>query len=110
MAEPTSGKEKNRRAAIAKKKEQQRLAILAAQKKQDEERLRLEQEKLAKTQVEQQAIAASQQKHQLVVDDLTKKMLGVCNKMWSQGKHRCYCEKYILHAPSSIKSDPSCSS
>jgi len=95
-------KEKQRRALVKKQQqEQKRLAALAAQKKQQE----LEQQK----QAEAKAIEASNEKYQLVLNDLTKKMLGVCNKMWDRGKHRCYCEKYIEHAPSSIESDPSCS-
>lgn len=98
-------KEKQRRKQVTAEKEKKRLAAIAAKKKQEQERLRAEQEE----QAEQAAIAASEEKHHQVMDALTEKMVGVCNKMWSKGKHRCYCEKFIQYAPADIKSDPSCS-
>lgn len=99
-------REKQKRAAIAKKREQQRQAALEAKRKQEQEMLARQE----KEQQEQDAIAASQLKHIAVLDELTQKMLGVCNKMWGKGQHRCYCEKYIQHAPAGIQSDPDCSS
>ena len=97
-------KEKQRRQRIAAEKEKQRLAAIAAKKKAEEERRKEEEARKA----EEAAIAASEQKHSQIMDELTRKMVGVCNKMWKRGKHRCYCEKYIEYAPAGIKSDPSC--
>ena len=97
--------EKARLAQVKAQRERKRMAAIAAKKKAEQERLQAEAAALA----EQQAIAESQQKHKLVVDELTKKMLGVCNKMWARGKHRCYCEKYIEHAPVEIQNSSTCS-
>ncbi len=97
-------KEKQRRKRIAAEKEKQRLAAIAAKKKAEEERRKAEEARMA----EEAAIAASEQKHSQIMDELTRKMVGVCNKMWKRGKHRCYCEKYIEYAPADIKSDPTC--
>lgn len=94
--------------AIDKEKKRKQAAQLAAretQQKATQQRLKLEQEK----QAEQEAIAKSREKHQQVLNELTKKMVGVCNKMWALGKHRCYCERYIQYAPAGIESDPFCS-
>ena len=54
------------------------------------------------------AIAASELNQQAIQNQLTEKMLGVCNKMWARGKHRCYCQKYIEHAPPDIQSSSTC--
>ncbi len=93
-----------RRQRIAAEKEKQRLAAIAAQQKAEEERRKAEQARKA----EEAAIAASEQKRHQIMDELTKKMVGVCNKVWSKGKHRCYCERYIEYAPPGIQSDASC--
>ena len=102
-------KEDKRRQNIAAEKERRRLAAIAAKKaadkKAEQERQKAEQAK----QAEEQAIAASQKKHQQVMDELTEKMVDVCNKIWVKGKHRCYCEKFIQYAPEGIESDSSCS-
>ncbi len=96
--------EQRRRQRIAAEKEKQRLAALAAQKKAEEERIQAEQVR----QAEEAAIAASESKHSQIMDELTRKMVAVCNKLWKRGKHRCYCEKYIEYAPPGIESDGSC--
>ncbi len=89
-----------------KNKERERLRLLAAEKKQKQmaEKLKLEEA----SQIEQAAIAASVAKQAQIGDEITQKMLKVCDKYWSKGEHRCYCQKYIDHAPSSIQANSSC--
>jgi hypothetical protein len=99
-------KEKQHRIKVAAEKEKRRLAAIALKKKQQEDRLKAEQQKRE----EEKAIAESQLKSRAVLDELTKKMVGVCNKISAKGKHRCYCERFIEYAPEGIESDPSCSS
>jgi len=62
-------------------------------------------EKLRK---EQEALAASAAVQAELSSDIAKKMIAVCEKKWAEGEHRCYCEKYIEHAPANIKADSSC--
>jgi hypothetical protein len=57
---------------------------------------------------EQEALAASAAVQAELSSDIAKKMIAVCEKKWAEGEHRCYCEKYIEHAPASIKSNPTC--
>lgn len=91
-------------AAIAVEREQQRK--LAEEKKRKALAVKLEQEE--KLQVEAAAIAASEVKQAQLGDEITQKMLTVCEKYWSKGEHRCYCQKYIEHAPSGIQASSSC--
>ena len=98
-------KEKQHRKKIVVQQEQRDLAAIAAKQKQQEQRLQDEQAIKA----EQLAITDSLLKHRQAFDEITKKMVAVCNKVWTKGKHRCYCEKYIEYAPAGIKSNPSCS-
>lgn len=97
--------EKARLKKVAAEKERKRLAAQASKKKAEEEAKRLEEEKKA----EQEAIAASQLKQEAIGAEIAAKMLGVCNKMWNKGEHRCYCEKYIDKAPASIQASSTCS-
>ncbi len=89
-----------------KNKERERLRLLAENKKQKQlaEKLKLEEA----VQIEQAAIAASVAKQAQIGDQITQKMLKVCDKHWSKGEHRCYCQKYIEHAPSNIQANSSC--
>ena len=96
--------EKDRQKKLAAEKERQRK--LAEEKKQKELAVKLEQEKLL--QAEAAALAASQAKQAEIGSDITNKMLKVCDKYWSKGEHRCYCQKYIDHAPSSIQASSTC--
>ena len=57
---------------------------------------------------EEAAIAASVVKQSQLGDEITQKMLKMCDKYWSKGEHRCYCQKYIEHAPSGIQANSSC--
>jgi hypothetical protein len=57
---------------------------------------------------EQEALAASAAIQAELSSDIAKKMIAVCEKKWAEGEHRCYCEKYIEHAPASIKANSSC--
>jgi len=91
-------------AAIAVEREQQRK--LAEEKKRKALAVKLEQEE--KLQMEAAAIAASEIKQAQLGDEITQKMLKVCEKYWSKGEHRCYCQKYIEHAPSGIQASSTC--
>lgn len=95
-------KEKEQKLAAEKEKKQK----LAEEKKQKALAAKLKQEELM--QAEAAAIAASQAKQAKINNEITAKMLKVCKKHWSQGKHRCYCQKYIEHAPSSIQASSTC--
>jgi len=86
--------EKERQLKLAEEKKQKELA----EKKKLEEKKRLEAE----------AIAASEAKQAAISDEITQKMIGMCDKFWSKGEHRCYCQKYIDHAPESIKASSTC--
>jgi hypothetical protein len=80
---------------IAAEKEKQHK--LAEQKKQQE---------LLKA--EAAAIAASEAKRTQISQEITQKMLAICDKYWQKGEHRCYCQKYIEHAPKNIQANTSC--
>ncbi len=95
-------KEKENKLAAEKEKKQK----LAEEKKQKELAAKLKQEELL--QAEAAALAASQAKQAKINGEITAKMLKVCKKHWSQGKHRCYCQKYIEHAPASIQASSTC--
>ena len=88
----------------AAEKEKQRK--LAEDKKQKELAAKLEQEKLL--QAEAAAIAASEAKQAEIGGEISQKMISMCDKYWSKGKHRCYCQKYIEHAPEEIRKNSSC--
>ena len=57
---------------------------------------------------EQAALAETEASRKVVNADITNKMLAVCQKKWAKGEHRCYCQKFIEHAPAGIESNPSC--
>ncbi len=102
-------KERKHQAKLAADRERKRQEVEAAKaaklaqeladKKAAEEKLAAEQAALAETEASKQQMSA----------DITNKMLAVCQKKWASGQHRCYCEKFIEHAPAGIESDPSCS-
>lgn len=96
--------EKEKQKKLAAEKEKQRK--LAEEKKQQELAAKLAQEE--KLAAEAAAIAASEAKQAQIGGEITQKMLKVCEKYWSKGEHRCYCEKYIEHAPSSIQASSTC--
>ena len=98
-------KESERREIVAAENEKKRLAAekakadkLAAQKV-AEENLAAEQAMLAASAAQQQAISSK----------IAVKMIAVCQKKWDKGEHRCYCEKYIDHAPKAIQESSTCS-
>jgi len=95
--------ENKQRKLKAEKDKQQKLL---AQKKQKALAKKVQQEKLI--QAEAVAIAASEAKQAAIGDEITAKMLKICDKFWRKGEHRCYCQKYIEHAPKSIQSSSSC--
>ena len=97
-------KEKEKEKKLAAEKEKQRK--LAEEKKQQELAAKLKQDELM--QAEAAAIAASQAKQAEIGGEITAKMLKVCEKYWNKGEHRCYCQKYIEHAPKSIQESSTC--
>ncbi len=92
------------RKQAAAEAERKRKAEEAQRAKEEAERLARE-EKLKQ---EQQALAASAAVQAELSSDITKKMLAVCQKQWDEGKHRCYCQKYIEHAPATIRANSNC--
>ncbi len=54
------------------------------------------------------AVAVSEAKQAVIGGEITAKMVAVCDKFWRKGEHRCYCQKYIEHAPESIQSNSTC--
>lgn len=91
-------------AALAAEKEKQRK--IAEQKRQKE--LAAKQAEEEKLRIEAAALAASEVKQAKINDEITQKMVNVCSKFWNKGEHRCYCQKYIDHAPSSIQASSTC--
>ncbi len=89
---------------VNKEKEKQRK--LAEEKKQKALAEKLKQEE--KLQAEAAAIAASEAKQAEIGGEIAMKMVKVCEKYWNKGEHRCYCQKYIEHAPSSIQASSTC--
>jgi hypothetical protein len=86
--------EKEKQLKLAEEKKQKELA----EKSKMEEKKRLEAE----------AIAASEAKQAAISDEISEKMISMCDKFWSKGEHRCYCQKYIDHAPESIRASSTC--
>ena len=96
--------EKEKQRKLAAEKEKQRK--LAEEQKQKELAAKLKEEE--RIQAEAAAIAASQAKQAQIDSEITQKMVGVCEKYWNKGEHRCYCQKYIEHAPASIQASSTC--
>ena len=96
--------EKAKEQRLAAEREKQRK--LAEEKKQQELALKLEQEELMKA--EAAALAASEAKQAQIGTDIADKMVSMCEKYWSKGEHRCYCQKYIDSAPSEIQANSTC--
>lgn len=82
----------------AEEKRQKELAAAEAARKQQEEKMRLE----------AAAIAASQANQEKIGSEITEKMVSMCEKYWNKGEHRCYCQKYIDHAPAEIQANSTC--
>ncbi len=92
---------------VNKIREQRNKAAAEAERKRKEaEAARLAEEETLRN--EQEALAASAAVQAELSTDIAKKMIAVCEKNWAAGEHRCYCEKYIQHAPASIKANSSC--
>ena len=86
--------------------ESERRRKLAEEKKQKELEEKLKQEELL--QAEATAIAASEVKQAKIGGEIAQKMIKMCEKYWSKGEHRCYCQKYIEHAPAKIQANSTC--
>jgi hypothetical protein len=97
-------KEKIKEQKLAAEREKQRK--LAEEKKQKALAEKLKQEEQLRR--EAAAIAASEAKQAKISEEILQKMIKVCDKYWSKGEHRCYCQKYIEHAPSEIQASSTC--
>ena len=86
--------------------EREKQKKLAEEKKQKALAAKLKQEELLK--VEAAALAASQAQQEKIGGEIADKMISMCEKYWSKGEHRCYCQKYIEHAPSEIQANSTC--
>jgi hypothetical protein len=86
--------------------QRKKAAAEAERKRKEAEAARLAKEEALRK--EQEALAASAAVQQELSTDITQKMLSVCQKTWAEGKHRCYCQKYIDYAPADIRADSSC--
>lgn len=91
-------KVKDKKKKVAAEREKRRLAAEAANK--------AEEERLA---AEAAALAASAAQREAINTEISTKMLPVCQKKWAKGEHRCYCEKFIEHAPKEIQENSTCS-
>lgn len=96
--------EKAKEQKLAAEKEKQ--LKLAEEKRKKELAEKLKQEE--KLKAEAAAIAASEAKQAQLGGEIARKMINVCDKFWSKGEHRCYCQKYIEHAPASIQASSTC--
>ena len=86
--------------------QRKKAAADAERKRKEAEAARLAQQEALRK--EQEALAASAAIQAELSSDIAKKMIAVCEKKWAEGEHRCYCEKYIEHAPASIQSNSTC--
>lgn len=95
-----------------KAKERQIAAEREKQRKLAEEKKKAELAELARQEelraAEAAAIAASQAKQEQIGGEITEKMVSMCRKFWDKGEHRCYCQKYIEHAPGDIQASSTC--
>ncbi len=97
-------KEKEKKAVVKKEKEKRNK--LTAEKEKKQHAKKLKKEKFL--QIEAAAIAASQANQVQLGNEIKQKMVNVCKKYWEKGEHRCYCQKYIEYAPSSIQASSTC--
>jgi hypothetical protein len=97
-------KEKEKQKKLAAERERKRKLAEEKRKKEEAAKLALEKQKAA----EAAAIAASQAKQAEISNEITAKMVKVCEKFWSKGENRCYCQKYIDHAPPEIQANSAC--
>lgn len=97
-------KEKEKQKQLAVEKERKLKLAEEKRKKEEAAKLALEKQKAA----EAAAIAASQAKQAEISSEITDKMVNMCEKFWSKGEHRCYCQKYIDHAPPEIQANSNC--
>ena len=86
----------------------QQAAEIEKQRKRAEEIARQEQAAKLKQAELDAAIAATAAEQAKIEGDIANKMVAMCDKYWKKGEHRCYCQKYIEHAPSEIQKNSTC--
>jgi hypothetical protein len=101
-------KERKLKIQLAAERERKLKQAAEAKKAKEEADKKAAEEAAAKLAEEQAALAAAEASKKEMNAEITNKMLAVCQKKWAKGEHRCYCEKFIAHAPAGIESDPSC--
>jgi hypothetical protein len=99
-------KSNERKLAAQRTAEKEKQQKLVDEQRQKEQVAKLKQEELLA--VEAAAVAASEVKQAELNSEISAKMISVCDKYWSKGEHRCYCQKYIEHAPSEIQQNSTC--
>lgn len=99
-------KDNERKLAAQRAADSEKQRKIAEDKRLKDQAAKLEQEKLL--QAEAAAVAASEVKQAEINSEITQKMISMCDKYWSKGEHRCYCQKYIEHAPSEIQQSSTC--
>ncbi len=98
----------------AKQAKERERKLKAEQERQQKEleanrRLQEEQRKLAAQQtLEAEAVAASAARQSELGTEITIKMVSMCQKYWTKGEHRCYCQKFIEYAPAEIQASSTC--
>lgn len=103
--------EKAKKQKVAAEREKKRKADVQRQQQAEAKKkkdLALKQQQDQILQAETAAIAASEIKQEQLGGEITQKMVSMCDKYWSKGEHRCYCEKYIEYAPSGIQASSTC--
>ncbi|MDT8283688.1 MAG: hypothetical protein RQ982_12890 [Gammaproteobacteria bacterium] len=98
------GQEKEKARELAAEKEKQRK--LEEEKKQKAIAAQLKKQQAL--QLEAAAIAASKEKQAQISEEIAQRMISVCEKYWRKGEHRCYCQKYIEHAPAEVQASSTC--
>ena len=101
----------NAQAGIDLKVEEVQAQRAKAAAEAERKRKQAEAERLAREEAlrkEQAALEASAAVQAELSSDIAKKMIAVCEKKWAEGEHRCYCQKYIEHAPAEIRANSSC--
>lgn len=96
--------EKAKQQKLAAEQEKQRKLAEEKKQKELEAKLRMEEQ----LRLEAAADAASAAKQAQINDEISQKMIKVCEKFWDKGEHRCYCQKYITHAPAEIQASSTC--
>ena len=98
-------KERELAAKLAADNERKQKEAAEAKKAKELADKKLQEERLA---IEQLEMAEAEASKLEINNEITNKMLAICMKKWEKGESRCYCEKFLEHAPAGIVADPAC--